>query len=51
MEEWEETVKTLVWYVKGCLQADYSVLAMSLQLQFQYLVQDIPGVGYFMVPG
>ena len=51
MKEWEETVKTLVWYVKGCPQADYYVLAISLQLECQYLVQDVLGFGYFMVPG
>ena len=46
--EWAEDVKTLGRYAMRYLQVAYSGLTMSIQLDWQYLQWDVPGIGDFI---
>ena len=49
-EAWDHGVRTISKIAKRYLQLVYSVLAMSLQLEWDYLQRNVPGVGYLMGP-
>ena len=50
VESWAHGVRVLVKIVRRHPQSPYARLGMSLQLEYQYLQRDVPGVGTLMGP-
>ena len=48
VQYWEEIIDTLGRFAVSYLQTSYSVLAMLLQAEWQYLVQTVLGVREYM---
>ena len=48
LKEWAETIETLGRFVVSYLQTSYSIVAMLLQAEWQYLMQTVPGVREYM---
>ena len=50
LEAWSHGVCNLAKTAKQYPQFEYSILGMSLQLEWKYLKRTVPGVGTIMVP-
>ena len=50
VEAWTDGVRTSGKIANRYPQSDYAILGMSLQLEWQYLQRNIPGVGTLMGP-